>query len=441
MNNDQHTDNYQDSTSNTTRKSTLLLTIIDGVKDMCYIWAKEIRSTVTDEGVLIFFILVPLLYPLLYSWIYNNEVVRDVPVAIVDRSHSQSSREFIRHFDASPDTKVAYYCNDLEEAKDLVGKQAVRGVLYFPADFSTRLHRGEQCHVGVYCDMSLMLTYKAIFQSAQAISQEMSTQIQITQSNSVTARDEAISSRPLDFDEVQIFNATGGYGNALIPGVLMLILQQTLLLGIGLSAGTARENNRYQDLVPISRHYNGIFRIVLGKSMAYFMIYAVMSAYITLCVPRFFHFTTMATASTLIGLLLPYVLSCIFFGMAMSCVVRYRENVMLLVVFTSVPLLFLSGISWPQSDIPSFWQGISWLFPSTFGIRGYLRISSMGATLADIRTEYQALWIQVLAYFLFTSMVYRYQINHTRSHVYNRLEVLKQKAKEAKARKSAPSNS
>ena len=74
---------------------------------MCYIWAKEMRSTITDEGVLIFFILVPLAYPLLYSWIYNNEVVREVPVAIVDQSHSHTSRSFIRAFDASPDANAA----------------------------------------------------------------------------------------------------------------------------------------------------------------------------------------------------------------------------------------------------------------------------------------------------------------------------------------------
>ena len=35
--------------------------IRNGIKDMCYIWAKEMRSTITDEGVLIFFILVPIL--------------------------------------------------------------------------------------------------------------------------------------------------------------------------------------------------------------------------------------------------------------------------------------------------------------------------------------------------------------------------------------------
>ena len=110
----------------------LFTKISNGIKDMCYIWAKEMRSTITDEGVLIFFILVPLLYPLLYSWIYNNEVVKKVPVAIVDLSHSQTSREFIRDFDAASEVKVAYYCNSIDEAKDLVAKQVVHGVVYFP---------------------------------------------------------------------------------------------------------------------------------------------------------------------------------------------------------------------------------------------------------------------------------------------------------------------
>lgn len=100
---------------------------------MCYIMVQETKNEFRDEGVLIFCVLVPLFYPLLYSWIYNNEVVRDVPVAIVDLSHSQASRQFIRMFDAGSDTKAAYYCNSLEEAKILTGKQQVHGTLYFPA--------------------------------------------------------------------------------------------------------------------------------------------------------------------------------------------------------------------------------------------------------------------------------------------------------------------
>lgn len=418
-------------------KETLLYRIKEGVRDMCYIWTKEMRQTVTDEGVLIFFLLVPFLYPLLYSWAYSNELVREVPVAVVDLSHSHQSREFIREFDATPDAKVAYYCNSLDEARALVGKQVVHGVLYFPTDFQTNVLRMEQSHVGVYCDMSLMLAYKAIYQSAQAVASNMNSKMQIALSGNYTDREDQISTKPLEFEEVPLFNPTGGYGSFLIPGVLILIIQQTMLLGIGLAAGTARESNRYHDLVPVSRHYNGIFRIVLGKSMAYFMIYAVIAAYLTIIVPRLFGFTSLLSGAPLLALMVPYILSCIFFGMMLSCLVRYRENVILLVVFTSLPFLFLSGISWPQSSIPGAWRSIATLLPSTFGVRGFIRINGMGATLSDIRLEYQALWVLTIVYFFATCLVYRFQIIAAHNHANERIRVLKEKAHAVRMRKEA----
>ena len=87
----------------------------------------------------------------------------------------------------------------------------------------------------------------------------------------------------------------------------MMIMQQTMLLGLGLAAGTARENNRYKDLVPSSRHDNGIFRIVMGKSMAYVMLYAVIGAYLSLIVPKLFGFTTLASGAALLGLSLIHI--------------------------------------------------------------------------------------------------------------------------------------
>lgn len=395
-------------------KSSLLYKIINGIWDMCYIWKTEMRNVFHDEGVLIFCVLVPLGYPLLYSWIYNNEVVREVDTAIVDLSHTHTSREFIRDYDAAPDTKATYYCNSLDEAKQLVQKQAVHGIVYIPADFDTKLNRGEQAHVGVYCDMSLMLTYKAIYQTAQAVASHINSGIQISKSGGFTDRDDEITTEPLAFDEVPIFNTTAGYGNAILPGVLVLILQQTMLLGIGMAAGTSRELNRNRELIPISKHYGGIFRIVFGKALVYFMVYAVLGMYLTLVVPKMFGFVSMVTWTTILGFLLPYILSCVFFGLMLSCLVRYRENVMLLVVFTSVPLLFMTGISWPQSNIPAFWQGFAWVFPSTFGIRGFLRISSMGASLSDILPEFRALWLQAGIYFLATCLVFRQQLRSAR---------------------------
>jgi ABC-2 type transport system permease protein len=385
--------------------------IKEGLHDMSIIWANEMKMTVKDEAVLIFFLLASTIYPLLYSWIYNNEVVREVPVAVVDYSHSAESREFIRLCNASPDVKVAYHCTSLTEAKDLVGRQQAKGVLYFPSDFDTNIHRGEQAHVSVFCDMSLMLTYKAIFQTAQAVSSQMGSEIQLTRSTGFTDRDDEVTVRPLEFDEVPIFNPAGGYGSFLLPAVLILVIQQTLLLGIGLAAGTSRENNRYGELIPIDRHYRGLFRIVGGKALCYFMIYALVAAYLTMILPTLFHFPLLGSLRSLIGLMVPYILACIFFGITLSCLVRYRENVMLLVVVTSLPFLFLSGISWPSEGIPAFWKGISWLLPSTFGVKGYIAVNSMGATLQDISTEYFALWAQSLIYFFTSCLFYKVQID------------------------------
>ena len=120
------------------------------------------------------------------------------------------------------------------------------------------------------------------------------------------------------------------------------------------------------------------------------MVYAVMGMYLTLVVPKLFSFVSMVTWTTILGFLLPYILSCVFFGLMLSCLVRYRENVMLSGVITSVPLLFMTGVSWPLKQIPGFRQGFSWVFPSTFNISvQFLRISSMGASLSDILPEFR----------------------------------------------------
>ena len=401
--------------------------ISNWLEDAAYIWRQEIKQVFRDEGVLIFCIIVPLAYPLLYSWIYNNEVVHEVPVVVVDQSHSQLSRQFVRMCDASPDVKIISYAEDLDDAQSLVSRQIVKGIYLIPSDFSTKINRMEQAVISVYCDMSLMLTYKAIYMTSMQVSQAMGAEIQKKVSGNYTDREDAITTRPLDFEDVPAFNPAGGYGNFIIPGVLMLILQQTLVLGIGLAAGTARERNRYSDLVPINRCYSGVYRIICGKALCYLMVYAVMSAWLTMVVPRIFSFISLIQWQDLLALMVPYLLACVFFGMTVSCLVHYRENVMLLMVFISLPLLFMTGVSWPQSNIPGAWQGVSWLFPSTFGVRAFVRMNTMGGVLSDVVSEIRCLWIQAAAYFGFACIVYGIEKRRTYRHAHERLELLRKK--------------
>lgn len=407
------------------KKETLRDKITQGFNDLFYIWWEELKSVFKDQGVLIFFFLVPLAYPILYAFIYTNETVREVPVAVVDLSHSSLSRKFLRDVDASADLHIVAYCSDLEEAKEIMRQKGAYGTICIPEHFSDDIARGIQTQVQIYCDMSGLLYYKALLSTCTNVSLEMNKRIKISRLGNTTDRQDEVGTQPLEYENVALFNPQNGFASFLIPAVLILIIQQTLLLGIGLAAGTARENNRFRDLVPLNKRYHGTLRIVLSKSLVYFMIYMLMGTYILCAVPRMFSLVQIAQPDVLFAFLIPYLLACIFFAMTASIAIRNRETCMLIFVFTSLPLLFISGISWPGAAVPSFWKYVSWLFPSTFGINGFVRINSMGATLQEVLFEYRALWLQTGVYFLTTCWVYRHQILLSRKHALARLHEMR----------------
>ena len=408
-----------------------------GVNDLFYIWKQEFRNTFRDQGMLIFFVLVPLVYPLIYSFIYTNETLRDVPAVVVDNSRTALSRDYLRRVDATPEVSIVSHCADMEEAKLALRERKAYGIIYLPASFSDDIAQGRQTQVSLYCDMSGLLYYKSMLLANTEVSLDMNAEIKIARAGNTTERQDELTAYPIVYQDVALYNPTNGFAAFLIPAVLMLIIQQTLLLGIGLSAGTAREHNRFRDLVPVQRHYNGTLRIVLGKGLSYLMLYALVAVYILIVVPRLFRLNQIALPGEPTLFCLPYLLACIFFSMTASIAIRNRETCMLLFVFTSVPLLFLSGISWPGSAIPPFWKGFSYLFPSTFGINGYVRINSMGATLNEVAFEYRALWLQTGIYFLTTCLVYRWQIIRSRRHVIEKYRQHKAKKEEASALPSA----
>ena len=395
----------------------------DRIKNIIDIWWQETLAIFKDSGAMLFCFVLPLAYPVLYSWIYNNEVVHDVPVVVVDDSHSALSREFIQKVDASPDVSVAYYAGSIHEAQSYIGHGEAYGIFYFPSNFATAVGRHEQAHVSVYCDMSYMLTYKAIYMTAQNVSMAIGTEIKIAKSGTYTDREAEIMSQPLDFEDVPIFNTTGGYGNFVLPGVLVLIIQQALLLGVGLLSGTEREKH-----FPMVKNVIDAF---FGKGLAFLLIFAVMLAYCTLVVPRMFGFVMMVHFLDWLVFMTPYLIACIGFALVGSELIPFREAVMLTAVCTSVPFLFLSGISWPQSGIPGFWQGIGNCLPSTFAIRGFVRMSSMGARIGDVLPEFRALSILAIVYSLAALgiMYRRYLIRQTFEKI---AEKRKQKNEEAK---------
>ncbi len=397
------------------------------LSDCNHIFREELRTIVRDKGVIIFFFLVPLGYPLLYAFIYTNESVRDVPVAVVDDCRTARSRDYVRRLDATADVRVVSRCADMGEAKEMVRRRDAYGVVHIPADFSRCIATGRQAHVAAYSDMSGMLYYKSVLTANTNVSLAMNAEIKVARTGGGTAQQELVTQHPISYEEVSLYNPQNGFAAFLIPAVLVLIIQQTLLLGVGMAAGTAREHNRFRDLLPVDRHHTGLLSIVWSKAMAYLLVYIPVSVYVLGVVPHLFRLNQIGNPFDLTLFTVPFVLACIFFSMAVSVLVRHREACIMIIVFTSLPLLFISGISWPGSAVPPVWRVLAAVFPSTPGINGFVAINNMGATLAEVRQDWLWLWVLAGVYFLAACAVYQYSITESRRHVAEQYHLLKER--------------
>ena len=372
---------------------------------MLDVTGKELRSILQDVGVLVFFIIVPVLYPLLYAYLYGREVVRQVPVVVVDECRSTTSREFLRKCDATPDLKIISYCSDMEEARNLMHRHKAYGLIHIPSDFESTLVQGRQSTVNLYCDMSGLLYYKALLSGCTMVSLDMNRDIQMVRLSGMSDREKEVMTMPIENEYVTMFNPANGFQAFLIPAILILVLQQTLVLGVSMLAGTEAERRRSGQLI-LGHEYDNPITVLGGKALAYLLVYGFTATYVLCFVPWLYHMPQLWQLPTLVAFIVPFLLSSIFFAICISFFVRDRESCFLLFVFVSVPLIFMSGISWPTSNMPAFWKVLAQFFPSTHGVNGFARINTAGALLQDVRIESLSLWILTGIYFMLSLFIY-----------------------------------
>jgi len=387
--------------------------ISEGFHNTLRIWLREFQLIFSDVGVMILIFAVPLVYPMLYSFIYSPEVVRDLPIAVVDLSHSADSRRFTRDLDATPDLLVATSSISMGDAIAMFKSREVRGIVQIPATFSKDIALKRQTTISAYADMEFFLYYKALMTGASFVSLETGNQIQIKNlmNDGLTEQQAQITAEPFKMVDNAMANQAGGFASYGIPAALILIIQQTLIIAIGILAGTARERHVFGTLVPLDRKRMGTLRLVIGKAAAYFTIYALLCIYMLGMIPEWFGYGQSADLVELIALITPFILSSIFMGLTLSVIFKNRESAMMLYLFTSIPLLFLSGIIWPLSNFSTLWLTIREIFPSSNAIFGYIKMNSLGASIFETRKEIMSLWIQSGVYFLTACITYGYQVN------------------------------
>ncbi|HEY6914810.1 MAG TPA: ABC transporter permease [Paludibacter sp.] len=396
------------------------------VRDTLKVIKSEFKTMFKDRGVVIMLVLAPLAYPVIYCSLYQNETLIDVPVAAVDCSRSQQSRELLRHIDATQNVQISCKYGTLAEAKQAFNEKKVHGVIYIPANFKKDLIAGRQATVSMYSDISSFMYYRIISQACSNSVQAMGNQIQLERlnANGITGEAATISANPIPYYGVPLYNEGAGFASFLMPAILIIIIQQTLFLGIGMIAGTSREENRFHVLVASAVHRGRTLRVIIGKSVCYLLMYAAWSFFILGVIPHAFNLPHIGITLDIVKFMLPFLLSVIFFSMTVSVFLPNRETGMVLFLFFSLILVFVSGVSWPQSNINSFWKVFAWIFPSTTGVQGYIKINSMGASLHRVKFEYISLWIQTALYFATTCWAYRWQIRKSSKKQLKEIEIL-----------------
>ena len=369
-------------------------------QQMLSVMRNEFRTIFTDAGVVLILVLALIIYATVYSMAYGAQVLRNVPIGVVDECRTPTSRSLAATFNAGPNTYVAYNPTNMEEAKDLFFKRKIYGVVYIPQDYEKQLLGGSSAAVSLYVDASYFLMYRQVFQELVTGIGQTGAMVQFQRliAKGADIPQATAATQPVIYQSHNLFIPYLGYGSFIMPAIIIVIIQQTLLIGIGMIGGTWREFGLYRKLIPANCKRMYTLPIVLGKALVYISIYAVTLLYIMTVHYKLFHYPSNGSTEAVVGLLVPYLLACIMLGIAISTLFRYREQSLLLLFWTSIPILLLSGASFPREAIPEWLYTLGQVFPSSSGVNAFIRIRTMGASLRDVMPELRILWAQVFVY-------------------------------------------
>lgn len=368
---------------------------------MARVCRNEFRIVRKDVGALIFFIGLPLLYPLVYTLIYNPEIVTEVPVAVVDNCRTKSSRDFVRELGATQAVDIYGYASNLNEAKEMMAENKVAAIIDIPSEYEKNIENGKQTVIPIYYDLQLLLKYRALLGSITDYQVDLTTRLTMEKIDNLGAESLAVTGMPVKSESNFLGDPEQGFASFVIPGILVLILQQSMILGITLLGGSGRERRRANGMLdPLMPQNVSASQLVIGKTLCYLTIYIPISFYALHFVPEMFSLPHYGSIWQYMMFIFPLLVASAMMGQAMVWFCRDRESSFLVVVFTSVLFLFLSGLTWPLYAITGFWRWLSDLVPATWGIQGFIRINSNNASLAENATQFMWLWILAAGYFL-----------------------------------------
>lgn len=361
---------------------------------IAYIWRQEYKMIFTDFAAIFTFFIIPIMVSTLYTYVYSNQILTNLPIAVVDEDFSPESRQLTRMIDQTEEVNTDYKTASFSEAKTWFKDHKVRGIVLIPKAFSKDLFRHKSPTVSVYCDASYMLYYRQVLRAVTLATTYMNKGIELKTLNaqgktSAQAMQESI---PVKGVAMSMYNTNSGYATFIMPAVYIIIIQYILLSGIGLLGGTRRESSRQKDSRLHIHHLSDAIAILTARVDAYASIALLVFLLVFGIILPLFALPQRGALLDVFIWMLPFVMAVSFMGIALSTFFRYREDAVMVIMMSSIPILLVSGIDWPLSDMPIWLQALASILPSTITTKGFIAISQSGSPLIEMSREWFQLW-------------------------------------------------
>ncbi len=374
------------------------------VSDIIKILKNEFVEIFKDPGSSLIMVGAIFLYSLFYTIPFANNALRNVPIGVVDNDNTSLSQKFIRDLNATEYIEVIETPKDIEDAKSEYYKNKIRAFVLIPKDFERDIKRGNPSFVSSYTDSAYLIIYKNIATAVATVAGETGAKIEVgTLMKKGTPKEVAKSLvNPVEFVQNPLYNPIGSYQNYIYPLILIMILQQTMLIGVSMLNATLRErisgfkergengNWKLTKLNAINPYSNNPIEIVIGKSLAYVLLYFIYALIFFLIFPTLVTYDMTYNLIPMFLILVPFLFASAFLGISLVYFCKKREISFFIMIVSSVPLIFLPGFVWPKESIPIVLNVLSKFIPFETAADGLVKINQMGASFCQVQKDF---WI------------------------------------------------
>ena len=372
---------------------------------------REISRITIDKDIIIIILAAPFFYASFYPSLYWNKTEKKIPIAIVDLDNSEFSKEYTKRIGAHENTYVKFVTGDLAFSKSKLDLMEIHGIILIPSESEKSFKLKDKVTLKAFLNTSRFLVSNDINKASTDVAFSFNDEVKIKYflNTGLTTAEATEMIEPVKPEIRPMFNTSDTYGDFLIPGLLILILHQTLLIGLSESIAREREDNSLKDLYNAS--YNNTAVAIVGKTTYYFVLfsaYAVFSFIVFFNIFRINLIGNLLLLALLTGIL---IISVIFLCILISSFFKRKILALQIIAFTSYPLFLISGYVFPRHLLPVFVQHVADCFAITPYLNAYIRVTQMGAGLSNIKPELIHLTIitVVMGILAFTRMYFLFK--------------------------------